>query len=109
MYICKSLFGISKGAVTIKAVSSPGDRVIDGPFACSEDARRSRAYVDNQRKFVLADGEEVRIHASNGGYLFSVRAQVGGPVIVHDQGFSGLPDEYEALVDIYPWNKKGKL
>lgn len=84
-----------------------GSTVLAGPFPSPEDAKRTADFTANQRKFLMGDGEEIRIHADNGGYLFSVRLDVNsGPVIVHDVKFSQQRDEYQVPVNLYPWMKK---
>ena len=62
--------------------------------------------VKNQRKFMMATGEEIRLHAANGGYLFSVRNGSNGPTIFHDILFSQQSNEFEQSVELYPWLKK---
>ena len=60
----------------------------------------------NQRKFMMATGEEIRLHAANGGYLFSVRNGSNGPTIFYDILFCQQSNEFEQSVELYPWLKK---
>lgn len=102
-----ALSGVTKGAiVTCESNNVPrGATVVDGPFANPEQARRlSPTFARVQRKFVMAHGEEVRLHGANGAYLFSVRLDaLEGPVIVFDRAFSDQRDEYKTRVELYPW------
>ena len=70
------------------------------------DTVLSGSLRDNQRKFMMATGEEIRLHAANGGYLFSVRNGSNGPTIFHDILFSQQSNEFEQSVELYPWLKK---
>ena len=107
MYITRTVVGKhTKGQVTIKKTPGGGDAIVAGPFPDMESAYCSDEFKRAQRHLVLADNEEVRIHASNGGYLFSVRNGPDGPSLLYDRGFTGLAQVYEAKVELFPWRTK---
>ncbi len=74
----------------------PGDRVLHGSLK------------NNQRRIVMADTEEIRIHAENGGYLFSIRHLLGKTSMFFDTRFSGQSHEFEQEIQEYPWLKESK-
>ena len=85
----------------------PGDKVLAGPFASGNAARKSVEYTCAfQRRLCLAEGEEIRIHASNGGYLFSVRMTNSSPTLFYDTKFSQQKEEFETPIELYPWLKE---
>ncbi len=82
-----------KGQVVKVSTPMPGDKILAGD------------YFRNQRTLMLAETEEIRLHGSNGGYMFSVRLINNTPTLFFDTAFSQQRDEYETPVELYPWLK----
>lgn len=104
--IVKRKSNIDKNQICITDRAVQGDMVVGGPFTSVEEAAGSRVYFKYQRRISLGENEAVRIHASNGGYMFSVRHTKNGPEIFFERSFTGQTEEFARSVDEYPWLKK---
>jgi len=111
-WITKARKGISKGQIELLTTDQINNR--DSHLKNHEVLHRTSdvdaaqlAYSNYQRRVTLGEHETVRIHAPNGGYLFTLRMGPQGVEYFFDRHFSQQSTEYPQTIDTMPWlNKK---